>query len=66
MKKLTDARVRCNTCRWAMQHRFRQGQGVCRMYQNQDGELYNLNYAQTSSVAVDPIEKKTALSLFPR
>ena len=63
-EKLTDARVRCNTCRW--QCSIASGKtGVCRMYQNQDGELYNLNYAQTSSVAVDPIEKKPLFHFFP-
>jgi pyruvate formate lyase activating enzyme len=35
------------------------------MYQNRDGELYNLNYAQTSSVAIDPIEKKPLFHFFP-
>jgi pyruvate formate lyase activating enzyme len=35
------------------------------MYQNKDGVLYNLNYAQTSSVAVDPIEKKPLFHFFP-
>jgi len=35
------------------------------MYQNMDGTLYSLNYAQVSSVAADPIEKKPIFHLFP-
>ena len=35
------------------------------MYRNQDGILYNMNYAQASSVAVDPIEKKPLFHFFP-
>jgi hypothetical protein len=35
------------------------------MYQNKGGELYNLNYAQVSSVAIDPIEKKPLVHFFP-
>jgi pyruvate formate lyase activating enzyme len=35
------------------------------MYQNQDGVLYNLNYAKVSSVAADPIEKKPLFHFFP-
>ena len=56
-QKLPDSRVRCNVCQWRCtigQDKF----GVCRMYQNKDGVLYNLNYAQASSVNTDPIEKK--------
>ena len=35
------------------------------MYQNRDGALYNMNYAQASSVAADPIEKKPLFHFFP-
>jgi pyruvate formate lyase activating enzyme len=63
-EKLTDSRVRCNTCR-ALRVWLRAEKGVCRMYQNQDGELYNLNYAQVSSAAADPVEKKPLFHFFP-
>jgi len=56
-EKLPDLFVRCHTCQWRCKigpDKF----GVCRMYQNQGGVLYNLNYALASSVAIDPIEKK--------
>ncbi len=63
-EKLPDSRVQCHTCQW----RCRIGRekfGVCGMYQNKDGVLYNLNYARASYVAVDPIEKKPLFHFFP-
>ncbi len=63
-EKLPESRVQCNTCQW----RCRIGpdkMGVCRMYKNQDGILYNLNYAQVSSANADPIEKKPLFHFFP-
>jgi len=63
-EKLSDSRVRCNICQWRCsigQDRF----GVCKMYLNRDGVLYNMNYARASSVAVDPIEKKPLFHFFP-
>jgi pyruvate formate lyase activating enzyme len=35
------------------------------MYQNKEGTLYSMNYAQVSSVAIDPIEKKPLFHFFP-
>lgn len=63
-EKLPDLFVRCHTCQWRCKigpDKF----GVCRMYQNQGGVLYNLNYALTSSAAIDPIEKKPLFHFFP-
>ncbi|MFC1592988.1 AmmeMemoRadiSam system radical SAM enzyme [Candidatus Omnitrophota bacterium] len=63
-EKLADSRVRCNTCEWHCNlgpGKF----GVCGMYQNNDGTLYNLNYSIVSSVAADPIEKKPLFHFFP-
>ena len=63
-EKLPEGRVRCGTCQW----RCRIGPekfGVCGMYQNQDGRLYNLNYARVSSIAADPIEKKPLFHFYP-
>jgi len=63
-KKLPDSRVHCNTCQWRCT--ISPGKfGVCRVYQNRDGTLYNLNYAKASSVAADPIEKKPLFHFFP-
>ena len=63
-EKTGDAQVRCNTCRWRCV--INTGKtGVCRMYRNEGGVLYNLNYAQASSVAVDPIEKKPLFHFYP-
>ncbi len=61
---LPKTRVRCNICQWRCQ--IGQGKGgVCRVYQNKDGVLNNMNYAQVSSLAVDPIEKKPLFHFFP-
>jgi len=61
---LAQQRVRCNTCQWRCV--INPGKlGVCRMYQNQGGTLYNLNYASVSSLAADPIEKKPLFHFFP-
>ena len=63
-EKLPNSRVRCKTCQWRCtigEGKF----GVCRVYQNIGGTLYNLNYAAASSVAVDPIEKKPLFHFFP-
>lgn len=64
-EKLSHSRVRCGTCQWRCN--IAPGKfGVCRVYQNRGGVLYNLNYARASSVAADPIEKKPLFHLFFR
>ena len=63
-EKLPESRVRCGTCQWRCKinpDKF----GVCGMYQNRDGTLYNLNYAMVSSAAADPIEKKPLFHFYP-
>ena len=63
-EKLANSRVRCHICQWYCNigpGKF----GVCRMYHNRDGILYNMNYAKASSVATDPIEKKPLFHFFP-
>jgi len=63
-EKLDGSKVRCNTCQWRCV--INPGKtGVCRMYRNNDGKLFNLNYAQASSVAIDPIEKKPLFHFYP-
>jgi len=63
-EKRPNSRVQCNICQWRCT--ISPGRsGVCRMDRNQDGILYNMNYAQASSVAVDPIEKKPLFHFFP-
>jgi len=63
-QKLNNKRVQCNTCQWRCM--INPGKtGVCRMYLNRDGNLFNLNYAQVSSVAIDPIEKKPLFHFYP-
>jgi pyruvate formate lyase activating enzyme len=61
---LPDAKVRCNICQWRCA--ITPGKsGVCRMYRNQNDVLYNMNFAQVSSVAADPIEKKPLFHFYP-
>jgi len=63
-EKLAGGRVRCNVCQWRCL--INPGKlGVCRMRINRDGILYAMNYAEVSSVAADPIEKKPLLHFFP-
>ena len=63
-EKLPNSRVKCNTCQWRCT--ISSGKfGVCKMYHNQDGTLYNMNYAKVSSVAADPVEKKPLFHFFP-
>ena len=63
-EKLEGSRVRCNTCEWRCVISPDKS-GVCRMYRNQGGALYSMNYAQVSSIAVDPIEKKPLFHFYP-
>ena len=63
-EKLANSRVRCHICQWYCNigpGKF----GVCRVYHNREGVLYNMNYAKASSVAADPIEKKPLFHFFP-
>ena len=63
-EKLPESGVRCHTCLWMC--RIAPGKyGVCGVYQNVEGSLFNLNYAQASSVAADPIEKKPLFHFHP-
>ncbi len=39
--------------------------GQCRTRLNEDGQLFSLNYAEISSIALDPIEKKPLYHFFP-
>lgn len=63
-EKQANSMVRCGTCQWRCKiapDKF----GVCGMYQNQGGILYNLNYGKASSIAADPIEKKPLFHFCP-
>jgi len=63
-EKLADSRVRCHICQWRCN--IAPGKaGVCRMYHNHDGVLFNMNYARASSAHVDPIEKKPVFHFHP-
>ena len=63
-EKLPESMVRCHTCQWRCRI-APDKTGVCKMYQNVSGVLYNMNYGRASSVAVDPVEKKPLFHLYP-
>lgn len=63
-EKLPQGRVRCHVCQWRCTINLGR-YGVCKMRRNEDGTLFLLNYAEASSVAVDPIEKKPLFHFFP-
>jgi pyruvate formate lyase activating enzyme len=63
-EKVPGGRVRCHVCQWRCL--INPGKlGVCRMRINRDGTLYNMNYAEVSSIALDHIEKKPLFHFFP-
>ena len=63
-EKLPGSWVRCNTCQWRC--KIGPGKvGVCRVYRNTDGVLYNLTYSEISSIHSDPIEKKPLFHFHP-
>jgi pyruvate formate lyase activating enzyme len=63
-EKLPGSRVRCGTCQWRCRINPDKS-GVCGMYRNKEGTLFNLNYALVSSIAADPIEKKPLFHFHP-
>src|SRR4030043_636707 len=62
--KLDDSRVRCNVCQWRCVIGLGK-LGVCKTRRNDDGVLHVLNYAEVTSTAADPIEKKPLFHFFP-
>ncbi len=62
--KLPQSRVQCHVCQWRCVI-APEKLGVCRMRHNHEGVLYVLNYADVSSAAIDPIEKKPLFHFFP-
>jgi len=63
-ERLPGSRVKCGVCQWRCSISPTRT-GVCRMYQNVEGSLQDLNYAQVSSMAADPIEKKPLFHFHP-
>lgn len=62
--KLSGERVRCGLCE---RHCviFPGGLGFCKTRQNQDGELYTLQYGLSSGISSNPIEKKPFYHFWP-
>ncbi|MFP3951078.1 MAG: AmmeMemoRadiSam system radical SAM enzyme [Candidatus Bathyarchaeia archaeon] len=62
--RLSDDRVRCNTCNRRCV--LSPGQlGFCKAMKNIDGTLYSLEYGLCSSLSVNPIEKKPLFHFWP-
>jgi len=62
--RLPGQKVKCNVC--AVRCTIPDGDvGACRTRLNQKGTLYTLLYGRTSSVCIDPIEKKPLYHFYP-
>jgi pyruvate formate lyase activating enzyme len=63
-RKLEDGRVQCQLCpHYCI---IAEGEvGKCRVRKNVEGTLYSQIYAQATSVAMDPIEKKPLYHFYP-
>lgn len=63
-EKINNEKVHCHLCPHGcvLSHN---GTGVCRARKNVDGQLYSLNYACISSIALDPVEKKPLYHFHP-
>lgn len=63
-QSLEDAKVRCGLC--PNQCLIGEGEcGSCGVRENRGGKLYSLIYGETTSVALDPIEKKPLYHFYP-
>lgn len=63
-EKLQGSKVQCRLCPKTCE--IPQGKtGFCRVRRNIRGTLYSENYAQATSIAVDPIEKKPLYHFYP-
>ena len=63
-ENLKDDKVKCNLCA----HRCiiaSSRRGICGVRENIEGELYSLVYGKTTSLNVDPIEKKPLYHFYP-
>ena len=63
-EKITDNKVRCNICsrHCVIMDKKR---GFCKGRENNNGELYSVNYGKVCSTAIDPIEKKPLFNFHP-
>jgi len=59
-----DGNVRCNMCPHNCTIKPDQ-YGLCRGRKNENGTLWAINYGRTTSIALDPIEKKPLYHFYP-
>lgn len=63
-EQMDDQIVLCQLCPWEC--RIAPGEsGRCLVRQNQEGELFTLNYGLVSAAAIEPIEQRGIYHLFP-
>ncbi|RKZ28902.1 AmmeMemoRadiSam system radical SAM enzyme [bacterium] len=63
-EKTSDGGVRCTLCPHYCEIDVGK-QGICRIRGNENGTLYSLGYGETTSLAMDPIEKKPLFHFKP-
>jgi pyruvate formate lyase activating enzyme len=63
-EKLKNGKVKCQNCPHYCLI-LPDGRGICRVRENQDGELFALNYGKIIARGVDPIEKKPLFHFLP-
>ncbi len=63
-EKLANHYAQCHICQWHCKLAPK-GRGICGTRQNIDGKINVLNYAEVTSLAIDPIEKKPLYHFFP-
>ncbi len=63
-EKMDGKRVHCHLCPYEC-HIPPGGKGACTVRLNKDGVLYSLVYGKTTSIALDPIEKKPLYRYHP-
>ncbi len=63
-KKIEDQAVHCYLCPHSCIIKPG-GSGICGARKNIGGDLYSMNYGRTTSIAMDPIEKKPLYRFYP-
>ena len=63
-EEASDGRVRCNLCPHHCEIDAGK-RGICQIRGNEDGTLYSFGYGETTSLAMDPIEKKPLFHFKP-
>lgn len=63
-EQIDNNTVKCNLCPHYCDIHINNS-GLCNIRKNIDGKLYTMTYAEISSIAIDPIEKKPLYHFYP-